>query len=231
MTNNLTSQAATLKLNGIPNDIVSNLNPLFIIITIPIMDFAVYPACRRLNLHFTPIKRIACGFALAALSMVAATVTQAYIYKTSPCGKSANTCKDADGNRLGSPISVWVQVLPYALIGASEVMASVTSLEYAFTKAPSNMRSTVQAISLFMSAISSALSQALVGLAEDPLLVWNYGVVAVLAGVGGILFYLCNLRLDREEDALNNLPLSRALKQRKRRESQPQAASQRKESV
>ena len=85
-------------------------------------------------------------------------------------------------------------------------MASITSLEYAFTKAPKNLRSTVQAIALFVSAISSALSQALVSLADDPLLVWNYGVVAVLAAIGGIAFWLDNRNIDKEEDKMNMLP-------------------------
>jgi POT family proton-dependent oligopeptide transporter len=143
MTNNLTSQAATMKLNGVPNDIVSNFNPLFIVVLIPIMDFFVYPGLRKMGINFTPIKRITCGFFLASMAMVSATVTQYYIYKMSPCGTSANTCEDADENALSADISVWVQMLPYGLIGFSEIMASITSLEYAFTKAPKNLRSTV----------------------------------------------------------------------------------------
>ncbi|KAE8441308.1 hypothetical protein EG329_005538 [Mollisiaceae sp. DMI_Dod_QoI] len=206
MTNNLTSQAATMNLGAVPNDIVSNFNPLFIILLIPIMDQFVYPSLRKAGFHFTPIKRITCGFFLASSAMISATVTQHYIYKTSPCGNQANTCEDANGNKLNSPISVWIQLLPYGLIGFSEIMASVTSLEYAFTKAPTNMRSTVQAIALFMNALSSALSQALVALAEDPLLVWNYGVVAVIAALGGLLFWLDNRNIDADEDKLNQLP-------------------------
>jgi POT family proton-dependent oligopeptide transporter len=206
MTNNLTSQAATMKLNGVPNDIVSNLNPLFIVILIPIMDLLIYPSLRKMKIRFTPLKRITCGFFLASCAMISATVTQSYIYKMNPCGDHANSCEDGDGNPLVAPISVWVQIMPYALIGFSEIMASITSLEYAFTKAPKNMRSTVQAVALFMNAVSSALSQALVGLAEDPLLVWNYGVVAVLATAGGVAFWLDNRKLDKEEDRLNMLP-------------------------
>ncbi|KAH6715685.1 putative peptide transporter ptr2 [Leptodontidium sp. MPI-SDFR-AT-0119] len=209
MTNNLTSQAATMKLGGVPNDIVSNFNPLFIVILIPIMDKLVYPACRKANLHFTPIKRITCGFFLASAAMVSATVTQWYIYRQSPCpGNNANNCYlDAEEtDKWQSNISVWVQLLPYGLIGFSEIMASVTSLEYAFTKAPVNMRSSVTAVSLFMNALSSALAQALVALAEDPLLVWNYGVVAVVAAVGGVLFWFDNAKIDSEEDKMNLLP-------------------------
>ena len=85
-------------------------------------------------------------------------------------------------------------------------MASITSLEYAFTKAPVNMRSTVQAVALFMNALSSALAQGLVSLAEDPLLIWNYGLVAVLAAAGGVAFWIDNRKLDKEEDKLNMLP-------------------------
>ncbi len=75
---------------------------------------------------------------------------------------------------------------------------------YAYTKAPQNMKSTVQAIALFTSAVSAALGQALVALSDDPLLVWNYGSVAVVALIGGIGFYLTFRKADREEDAMNN---------------------------
>lgn len=206
MLNNLTSQAATMKLGGVPNDIINNLNPLALIIFIPIMDRLVYPGLRKMGFNFTPLKRTAAGFFAAGLSMIVATVTQHYIYKMGPCGKDANYCLDAKGEYTN--ISVWVQALTYILGGLSEIFASVTSLEYAFTKAPRNMRSLVQAVALFMNAISAAIGQALVSLSEDPLLEWNYGVTAILAFVGCAGFWLTNYKLDREEDALNMLPNS-----------------------
>ncbi|KAJ5609856.1 oligopeptide transporter [Penicillium herquei] len=187
MLNNLTSQAATMRLGGIPNDIINNLNPLSLIIFIPIMDQIEYPGLRRMGFRFTPLKRITAGFIVAGCAMISATVTQYYIYKMNPCGKNANYC-------------------------ISEIFASVTSLEYAFTKAPRNMRSLVQAVSLFMNAFSSAIGQALVGLSADPLLEWNYGVTAILAFIGGIGFWLTNYKLDRDEDRLNMLPQSQFAK-------------------
>ncbi|KAI6707946.1 oligopeptide transporter [Diplocarpon mali] len=213
MTNNLTSQAATMKLGGVPNDIVSNFNPLFIVILIPLMDHVIYPAFRKAGINFSPIKRITCGFFLASMAMISACVVQSYIYKKTPCGdNNASNCTipfgDPDGEKWTSDISVWVQILPYGLIGFSEILASVTSLEYAFTKAPVNMRSTITAVALFMNAISSALAQALTALAEDPLLVWNYGVVAVVAFIGGILFFFDNKEIDAQDDELNMLPES-----------------------
>ncbi|KAI9846111.1 MAG: hypothetical protein M1837_004367 [Sclerophora amabilis] len=202
MLNNLTSQAATMELNGAPNDVINNLNPLSLIVFIPIMDKIFYPGLRKLGLNFTPLKRITAGFFMAGCSMIAATVIQHYIYRLGPCGKNANTCAEEN---IAAPINVWIQTIPYVLGGISEIFASVTSLEYAFTKAPKNMRSMVQAVALFMQAISSALGQALVSLSDDPLLEWNYGVTAILAFVGCVGFWISNHNLDKQEDRLNNL--------------------------
>ena len=92
------------------------------------------------------------------------------------------------------------------LLATSEILASITSLEYAFTKAPKNMRSMVQAFALFQTAIANAIGEALVALSTDPLLTWNYTVFAVLSFIGGILFWLSHRGLDQDEDLLNQLP-------------------------
>lgn len=89
-----------------PNDVINNLNPLSLIIFIPIFDRLVYPGLRRMGFNFTPIKRIACGFLVAGTGMIVATVTQYYIYKHGPCGKNANYCLEKEGKH--TDISVWV---------------------------------------------------------------------------------------------------------------------------
>ena len=100
---------------------------------------------------------------------------------------------------------MWIQTGPYALIAFSEIFASITGLEYAFTKAPKNMRSLVMSVYLFTSAISSAIGEAFVALSEDPLLVWNYGTMAVLASVAGTIFWLQFRHLDAQEEELNHI--------------------------
>lgn len=114
MTNNLTSQAATMELHGIPNDILSNLNPLSLIIFIPIVDQWVYPALRKAKINFTPLKRITMGFMMGTLAMIWACVTQYYIYQKNPCGDHANKCKDRP-----APINVWVQTGAYSKLSFS----------------------------------------------------------------------------------------------------------------
>jgi POT family proton-dependent oligopeptide transporter len=231
LNNNLTSQAAVMKLNGLPNDVLSNLDPFALILLIPICDIWIYPLLRKFHIRFSPIKKITLGFYTGAAAMVWAAVIQAYIYKYSICGTGAAGLLPAelggDGETMCPTvdINVWAQTGAYVLIAISEILASITGLEYAFSKAPKNMRSLVMSFNLFMSAISAALGEAFVSLSAgmftfsrsfrffhiltygiDPLLVWNYGVMGVLSFIGGTLFWIQYRGLDKDDDRLNMLP-------------------------
>jgi len=199
--NNLISQAGSMSTHGIPNDVLSNLDPFALLILIPLCDLLFYPALRRMGMNFSALKKITAGFMTGAAAMVWAAVLQHYIYKTSPCGDLASDCVAPDV----SPLNVWIQTGAYILIAISEILASITGLEYAFTKAPKNMRSLVMSIFLFMSAISSAIGEGFVALSSDPLLVWNYGAMGVLSFIAGCLFWWSVRDLDAQEDRLNNL--------------------------
>jgi hypothetical protein len=83
----------------------------------------------------------------------------------------------------------------------------------AFTKAPANMRSLVMSMFLFTNAVSSAIAQGFTGLSTDPLLVWNYATVGIIAFVVGIGFWISHRKLDLEEDHLNMLPEGHVHKQ------------------
>ncbi|KAK4574448.1 hypothetical protein LTR86_001289 [Recurvomyces mirabilis] len=197
---NLVSQAATMDLHGVPNDLLNNMNPLGIIILIPIMDFIVYPLLRKFKIRFTPLRRMLSGFFVACSAMIWAAVIQAYIYKTGACGHYMNTCDTP------APINVWAQTGAYVLVGLAEILSSITGLEYAYTKAPANMRSLVFGFYNCTNAISAALGQAFLPASDDPNLVWLYGSVAVIAFVTGIMFYFFFTRpWDKDEEHLNML--------------------------
>ena len=70
-----------MALHGLPNDIFSNLDPLALIILIPLFDMFFYPGLRRLGINFTPIKRITAGFFTGSAAMIWACVVQAYMYE------------------------------------------------------------------------------------------------------------------------------------------------------
>ncbi|KAJ7596080.1 POT family-domain-containing protein [Mycena floridula] len=219
--NNLISQAATMSLHGVPNDVLSNIDPLALLILIPLFDQLLYPALRRWKIKWTSLKKITTAFFAGCIAMIWAAVLQHYIYKatfillrfqctlissqTNPCGYQASTCKDANDEPLVSPLNVWIQTGSYVFVAVSEILASIVGLEYAFTKAPKNMKSLVTSVFLFTSAVSAALGEAFVSLSTDPLLVWNYGSMGVLAFIGGILFWLSVRNLDAKDDYYNNL--------------------------
>ncbi|KAI1131430.1 POT family protein [Nemania abortiva] len=217
---NLISQAATMVLGGVPNDVINNLDPIALLIFIPICDKIFYPFLRKMGYNLTPIKKITVGFALGTLAMVVGAIIQHYIYWESPCRDISgyghvSDCKVAlgfaenasvDERIYKPPLTVWIQTPAYVLIAFSEIFASITGLEYAFTKAPKNMRGFITGIFWFAQAFSAAIAQAFVPLSTDPLLVWLYTTVAIIAALGGLLFHFVFLKLDREEEALNALP-------------------------
>jgi proton-dependent oligopeptide transporter, POT family len=76
MLNNLISQAGEMDRHGIPNDFLQNIDPIALIVFIPIMDLVVYPGLRKLGIHFRPITRIFFGFMFASAAMAYSAIIQ-----------------------------------------------------------------------------------------------------------------------------------------------------------
>ncbi|CCH43248.1 putative membrane protein [Wickerhamomyces ciferrii] len=180
------SQANSLTTNGVPNDLISNFNPLTIIVFIPFLDYVVYPTLRKYNIEFRPVYRMFTGFIIASTSQVAGAIIQWKVYKTSPCGYYATDCDIGTGV---SPISVWVEVVLYILGATSECFAMTAAYEIAYTRAPEHMKGLVMAIFLFMQSISAAVSTAATSALIDPYLIWPF-VACAIAGFISASFFL-----------------------------------------
>jgi POT family proton-dependent oligopeptide transporter len=184
MGSNMVSQATTMNLDGLPNDILLNLNPLFCILIGPFYAHVTYPTLARFNIQFSPTRRISVGFFFAAVGMAAAATIQHFIYTKSTCGKYLNGCAS---DTAATKLTVWLQIPVYVLLANSEILAVVSGLEYMYSQAPNNMRSFIMAMFYLTGAGRSAVAQALVPLSEDPRLVWNYtaaGALSLVASVG-----------------------------------------------
>ncbi|KAF2819506.1 DNA repair helicase [Ophiobolus disseminans] len=193
MMNNFISQAGQMQLHGLPNDILPNIDPITIIIMIPIMDRFIYPFIRtRLHFVFKPITRITLGFLIAALAMLYAGALQTVIYHTPPCYSSPSKC-DAEkvGRGIYKPNNIHVawQAPAYILVALSEILASITGLEVAYAKAPENMKSFIMSLFLLTSAGGSALGILIAPFARDPYLQWMYFGLAVAAAGTGVVFW------------------------------------------
>lgn len=206
MLNNFVSQAAQMELHGIPNDIMQNIDSLTIIIFIPICDKVIFPALRKVGIPFRPITRITMGFLFASLSMAYAAICQRLIYNAGPCYNAPLACPAAgeDGS-IPNQIHVAIQTPAYLFLGLSEIFASITGLEYAFTKAPPSMKSFVMSIFLLQTAFGAALASALSPTAVDPKLLWMYTGICVVAAITAGLFWILFSKYNAQEESMNAL--------------------------
>ena len=205
MNSNFVSMAGTMETHGLPNDLLFNLNPISIIIFIPIMERGVYPLLRKLRIPFKPITRITFGFFLAASSMAYAAGIQRWIYNTGPCFDSPLSCPASEGGALPNKVHVAAQTPAYVLIGLSEIFASITGLEYAFTKAPPSMKSVVMGIFLLQNAFGSAIGIAISPTSKNPHLVTFYACLAGVTTLVGTAFWLCFKHHNATEEELNKI--------------------------
>lgn len=110
-------------------------NPLLILVLVPIFNYLIYPAIHRV-FPLTPLRKIGIGLFLISASFLVIWWIQARI----------------DG---GARPSVAWQLLAYVLLTSSEVMVSITGLEFSYTQAPKKMKSIVMATWLFTIALGN----------------------------------------------------------------------------
>jgi POT family proton-dependent oligopeptide transporter len=158
MQNNLISQAAEMETLGTPNDLVPAMNQVGCIIFAPLIQEVLYPFLHRRRIYLRPTTRITIGFSFVASSMLYATLVQHFIY-------SSQDVK----------VNIWIQAPLYFLLAIGEVFAMVTAMEYAYDHSPKDMKVIVQAVSLLIAGVGSAIAMALTPAAHDPLMVIFYG--------------------------------------------------------
>lgn len=178
-----------------------------------------------MKIELKPIARITIGFFLASLCLMYAAIVQHIIYSAGPCYGSPGNCPAGmDGtSSLPNHVHIAVQTPAYIFIGLAEIFISgkshreiaspsactdfdaVTGLEYAYTKAPPSMKSFVQSLYLFTSAIGSAISEALVPATGDPAIMWMYTGVCIAAALTGVIFYGIFHHYDAQEAKMNEL--------------------------
>ncbi|KAJ6441851.1 MFS peptide transporter Ptr2 [Purpureocillium lavendulum] len=204
---NFVTQAGQMQGHGMPNDFMQNFDPISILVFTPLLESVVYPLLRRAGIELRPIARITIGFWFAALCLAYAAIVQHIIYSAGPCYDHPGACPAGmDGDSpLPNNVHIAIQVPAYLFIGISEIFISVTGLEYAYTKAPPSMKSFVQSIYLFTNAFGSALSEALVSVAEDPKFLWMYTGVACFAFATGCIFWFLFKHYDQEEEKMYDL--------------------------
>ncbi|OIW23902.1 PTR2-domain-containing protein [Coniochaeta ligniaria NRRL 30616] len=187
------NQGASMTSAGAPNDLLSNFNPLTIIVLGPVLSHVVYPLLNKYHIKFGRIDRMTFGFLLAALSGAVGAIVQWRVYKTSPCGYMASSCPEV------SPINIWWQIPNVSLGALSELFCNVTAYEMAYARSPPNMKSLVMAFFLFTTALSSALMELLIPVVDDPHLIWVWAGPAIALVVQTAIFWWRHHDLNEDE--------------------------------
>ena len=158
---------------------VSALNPLMVMTLIPLNLFLLYPAVDKYIIKLTPLRKMTIGMFVASLAFATVAWIQMRI--------------DAVPSD-GSKVSVLWQILPYLIMTQSEVMVSITGLEFAYTQAPARMKSTIMGFWLLTVALGNKLVAIMTKLPDMSLVrfFWLFaGLMAAAAVIFGIraLFY------------------------------------------
>ena len=158
-------------INLLPSQI-SAMNPLMVMTLIPLNNFLIYPLIDRFLFKLTPLRKMTLGMFTASAAFALVALLQSSIENSEP-----------------GTINVMWQFFPYLVMTQAEVMVSITGLEFAYTQAPSRMKSTIMGFWLLTVALGNKLVAIITQLPEMPLLkfFWFFaGLMAIAAFVFGI---------------------------------------------
>ncbi|KAI9103180.1 POT family-domain-containing protein [Phlyctochytrium arcticum] len=201
MNNNLISQASQLKRpSWLTNDAMNVVDPIFLVVMIPVFDNFVYPFLSRRKIVFGYMARITIGFFLGALSMFAAAWVQQSVYNDAKY--MAQLAAGVDAADAVSDVSIYLQLPAFFLIAASEIFASIASMEYSYTHAPVSMKCLISALALLPNAGASLLGLLLAPLSHDPNMAIVYGGIGGVALISTVVYYFMFRSFDKEDEAL-----------------------------
>ncbi|KAF2185753.1 hypothetical protein K469DRAFT_738776 [Zopfia rhizophila CBS 207.26] len=202
MYNNLVSQAGSMRLTGIPNDLPQAFSGVACIIFGPIIQ-ALYEFLAKRKIGFGPIARITAAFIFCGLSMAYAAGVQKLIYSSGPCYDNPFQCPESKDGKEPNNVSIWIQLPVYFLLAIGEIFGFVTAFEYAYSKAPPAMKGVVMAFTQLTAGLASVLGMAISPAAKDPNMVIMYACLAGAIGLMAGLFWWKFEKYDRVDVELN----------------------------
>ena len=127
---------------------IQTVNPIFILVMLPLFSYAVYPAIEKV-FRLTPLRK----FGMGLFVTVFAFLIVGWIQTRIDAGQT--------------PHIIW-QILAFIVLTAGEVMVSVTHLEFAYTQAPKKMKSLVMCTYLGSIALGNVFTAAVNFFIQNP---------------------------------------------------------------
>ncbi len=118
---------------------VQAVNPLLIMLMIPLFTYVIYPGVNRI-VRLTPLRKIATGMFLTVAAFAITGYAETLIV------------------RQAQPPTIWWQLLAFLILTAAEVMVLITCLEFSYTQAPNKMKSLIMGLYLLSNALGNAFT-------------------------------------------------------------------------
>ena len=120
-----------LGVHWLPSQIQA-INPIMIVVLVPTFGFGIYPLLDKV-FPLSPMRKVSIGLFIMVIGFSMISVVQQLVDQ-------------------GQEPSIGWQIFAYAILTSSEVMVSITCLEFAYTQAPRTMKSVIMA--LFLMSVS-----------------------------------------------------------------------------
>lgn len=148
-------------------------NPLMVMVIIPLMSALVYQPLERRGTPMKPLQKMTIGMFMAAAGFAIAALLQMRIEALAPSGVKVH--------------ALW-QVLQYLVMTTSEVLVSITGLEFAYTQAPRSMKSTIMGFWLLTVTIGDLIVAFMAPLETKLTLSQFFWTFTVMMAVAATLF-------------------------------------------
>jgi len=136
-----------LGIEWLPSQIQS-INPIMILIFVPTFSYIIYPFMERF-FKVTPLRKISIGLFLAVPSFLLVGLVQSWL----------------DAGQV--PNISW-QLIAYAILTASEVLVSITCLEFSYTQAPNHMKSLIMGFFMLSVSLGNIFTAAVNAFIQNP---------------------------------------------------------------
>jgi POT family proton-dependent oligopeptide transporter len=127
---------------------IQTVNPIFILIMLPLFSYLVYPFVEKF-VPLTPLRKIGAGLFVTAASFYLVTVIQKWI--------------DAGGK----PSITW-QIWAFVILTAGETLVSPTHLEFSYTQGPVKMKSLVMCTYLLAVSLGNVFTSGVNFFIQNP---------------------------------------------------------------
>jgi POT family proton-dependent oligopeptide transporter len=128
---------------------IQTVNPIFILIMLPLFSYWLYPFVEKLGIKLTPLRKIGAGLFVTAASFFIVAMIQTRI--------------DAGAR----PAIIW-QIWAFVVLTAGETLVSPTHLEFSYTQGPVKMKSLVMCTYLLAVSLGNVFTSGVNFFIQNP---------------------------------------------------------------